>query len=241
MKHGYEVPVTVHETTPWVQPIKERLQIAAQPQQPTNQSSVLSVWQARSSGLVAEEWVPATRECGQEAGSNHQTSHDYLTKEESTIRPGEDPRAYHLYLRREMSNTFKFRAKDRHVCSSSGKRYSQPRWAHMQIRGVSAWGIVDSGADITNMGKCLLQLGNWRSGIARSQIWFPTHDRKPFVLHGMLGLQVSFAEKMMNMTVYVKMDACDKLLLSDGVWGSCSNIRRAGRATVQQLAEDMLH
>ena len=28
----------------------------------------------------------------------------------------------------------------------------------MQIGGVPAWGIVDSGADITNMGKCLFQM-----------------------------------------------------------------------------------
>ena len=39
-----------------------------------------------------------------------------------------------------------------------------------------------------------------------------TYDRRPFTLHGMLELEIAFAEKMMT-KVYIKMDTSDQLLL----------------------------
>lgn len=44
-----------------------------------------------------------------------------------------------------------------------------------------------------------------------------TYDQKPFILDGRMDLEVSFADKMMTTPVYIKMDAHDQLLLSEGV------------------------
>lgn len=41
--------------------------------------------------------------------------------------------------------------------------------------------------------------------------------REPFRLDGCIDLDISFSEKTMKTTVYVKMDAQEQLLLSEGV------------------------
>ena len=138
-------------------------------------------------------------------------------------------------------------------------RGSQPRRAQVQIGGVLAWGIVDSGADITIIGKDLLQtiaaVGKLRKRDCKKPDKVPrTYDRKPFTLHGMLELEISFAERKMMTTVYIKMDTCDQLLLSEGVCGQLgiihyhpsvwpsSNKQQEGeetrRSTKQQLPKD---
>ena len=52
-----------------------------------------------------------------------------------------------------------------------------------------------------------------------------TYDRKPFTLHGVLELEISFAEKKMKAKVYIKMDTSDQLLLSEGVCRQLGIIR----------------
>ena len=44
-----------------------------------------------------------------------------------------------------------------------------------------------------------------------------TYDRKTFRLDGCMDMDISFADKTMTTTVYIKMDAHDQLLLSEGV------------------------
>ena len=44
-----------------------------------------------------------------------------------------------------------------------------------------------------------------------------TYDQRTFTLDGYLQLDISFGEKTMQTRVYVKMDAHDQLLLSEGV------------------------
>ena len=44
-----------------------------------------------------------------------------------------------------------------------------------------------------------------------------TYDQKPFCLDGRMDLDVGFGEKVMRTPVYVKMDAKDQLLLSEGL------------------------
>ena len=44
-----------------------------------------------------------------------------------------------------------------------------------------------------------------------------TYDRRQFKLDGQLDLDVNFDDKMINTPIYVKMDAYDDLLLSEGV------------------------
>ena len=44
-----------------------------------------------------------------------------------------------------------------------------------------------------------------------------TYDQKIFVLHGYLNLDIAFGDKTIETRVYVKIDAHDDLLLSEGV------------------------
>ena len=89
---------------------------------------------------------------------------------------------------------------------------------------------MDSGADITIIGKDLLQTIAAVSKLRKRDCKNPdkvprTYDRKPFTLHGMLELEISFAEKKMRTKVYIKMDASDQLLLSEGVCRQLGIIR----------------
>ena len=44
-----------------------------------------------------------------------------------------------------------------------------------------------------------------------------TYDQQTFTLHGKMDLDISFGDKTMSTAVYIKMDANDQLLLSEGV------------------------
>jgi hypothetical protein len=44
-----------------------------------------------------------------------------------------------------------------------------------------------------------------------------TYDQQPFRLDGQMNLEVSFGDKHLTMPMYIKMDAYDQLLLSEGV------------------------
>ena len=99
---------------------------------------------------------------------------------------------------------------------------SQPHYAEVQLQGVPAQGIVDSGADITIMGAELFQRVAAANKIKKKAFHKPdkiphTYDQRTFTLDGYLQLDISFGEKTMQIRVYVKMDAHDQLLLSEGV------------------------
>lgn len=99
---------------------------------------------------------------------------------------------------------------------------SQPQSAPVIIGKVEAMGIVDTGADITIIGKRLFltiaAARKLRKDDCRIADKTPrSYYRKPFSLHGMLQLDIQFEDRAMMTTVYVKMDACDELLLSEGV------------------------
>ena len=48
-----------------------------------------------------------------------------------------------------------------------------------------------------------------------------TYDRKEFLLHGRIDLEIIFNGKVLRTPIYIKMDAHDQLLLSEGV---CSQL-----------------
>ena len=92
----------------------------------------------------------------------------------------------------------------------------------VEIAGVPATGLVDTGADITIMGPELFKKVAAVAGLKKRQFKPAdkqphTYDRHPFKLDGRLDLDVSFNGKTMHTSVYVKMDAFDDLLLSEGV------------------------
>lgn len=84
------------------------------------------------------------------------------------------------------------------------------------------YGMIDTGADITILG------GNLFKKVAtiaklKKRDFHPAdkipknYDQRLFQLDGCLDLDISFGERTMRTPVYVKMDAHDRLLLSEGV------------------------
>ena len=94
--------------------------------------------------------------------------------------------------------------------------------ARVNISGVPADGVVDTAADITIMGGKLFALvaatARLKKRDFRKADSVPrTYDRKVFKLDGCMDMEVTFQEKTIKTTVYIKMDATDQLLLSEGV------------------------
>ena len=99
---------------------------------------------------------------------------------------------------------------------------SQSQLAHVIVQGVPADGVIDTGADITIMGQELFARVAAAARLPKKNLWKPdkvsrTYDRKTFHLDGCMDMDVSFADKTLQTTVYIKMDAHDQLLLSEGV------------------------
>ena len=99
---------------------------------------------------------------------------------------------------------------------------SKSQHARVIVHGVPADGVIDTGADITIMGQELFATVAAAARLRKRNFRRPdkvpwTYDRKTFHLDGCMDLDLSFADKTMKTTVYVKMDAHDQLLLSEGV------------------------
>ena len=99
---------------------------------------------------------------------------------------------------------------------------SRPQFARVDVQGVPADGVIDTAADITIMGGKLFALVASSARLCKKDFKPPdrvprTYDRKVFHLDGRMELEISFQGKAMKTTVYIKMDAPDQLLLSEGV------------------------
>ena len=99
---------------------------------------------------------------------------------------------------------------------------SHPKYAEVLVEGVSLQGVVDTGSALTLMGKeafkkvamvAKLRKKDFRPADKKAY----NYDGKPFTLDGRLQLNLTFGEYTMSTPVYVKMDAEDQLLLSEGV------------------------
>ncbi len=89
--------------------------------------------------------------------------------------------------------------------------YSQARYANVDLQGVPARGVIDSGADITIIGgdlfKQVATVAKLRKKDFRSADKTPrTYDQRPFVLHGCMDLDITFGGKTMSTPIYVKME-----------------------------------
>ena len=94
--------------------------------------------------------------------------------------------------------------------------------APLQVEGVPAYGLVDTGADITIIGPRLFKKVAAVSRLKKKD--FKPADKTPhgydgrsFELHGRMQLTLSFDGQEMKTMVYIKMDVEDQLLLSEGV------------------------
>ena len=99
---------------------------------------------------------------------------------------------------------------------------SQPRCARVSIQGVPVYGILDSGADITIMGGQLFQRVATVARLKKRDLKKPdktprNYDQTPFSLDGCMELDVAFGEKTLRTPVYIKVNAHEQLLLSEGV------------------------
>lgn len=99
---------------------------------------------------------------------------------------------------------------------------SQPRYGQVEVQGVPANGIIDSGADITIIDGDLFRRVAAVARLKKKNLrkadrgpW--TYDRRPFSLDGKMDLDISFGDITMKTPMYVKIDAPEPLLLSEGV------------------------
>ena len=99
---------------------------------------------------------------------------------------------------------------------------SKPRCAKVEVQGVPMFGILDTGADITIMGSALFKKVAAAAKLRKRDFKKPDrspqgYDGQPFTLDGRMDLDITFKGKTLHTPVYIKMDAQDQLLLSEGV------------------------
>ena len=99
---------------------------------------------------------------------------------------------------------------------------SQPQCVRVELQGVPVYGLVDSGADITIIGGKLLRRVSSIVKLQKKDLKRPdkvprNYDQRAFTLHGRMDLDITFAGKTMTTPVYIKLDAEEQLLLSEGV------------------------
>ena len=84
------------------------------------------------------------------------------------------------------------------------------------------YGIVDTGADITMMGGTMFRkvaaVAKLRKKDFKNLDKQPrTYDQRTFILDGIINMEIKLKDKVMKTPVYIKMDAHDQLLLSEGL------------------------
>ena len=97
---------------------------------------------------------------------------------------------------------------------------SKPCIVMMDVQEVPARGIIDSGVDITIINGDLFQrvaiVARLKKSAFKKADRIP-YNQKPFTLHGRMDLDITFVGKTIRTAVFMKMDSCDRLLLSEGV------------------------
>ena len=99
---------------------------------------------------------------------------------------------------------------------------SRPQCVKLQVQGVPAYSIIDSRVDITIMGgnlfKKVAAVAKFRKRDLKKPDKTPrNYDHTPFALDGRIDMDLTFDDKTMCTPVYIKVDAHDQLLLSEGV------------------------
>ena len=99
---------------------------------------------------------------------------------------------------------------------------SRQQHVEVLLAGVPVRGVIDSGADITIMGGELFCRVAAATRMKRKQLYAPdriptTYDWRPFTLDGKVNIDISFDDVTVNTPVYIKVDAPEPLLLSEGV------------------------
>ena len=92
----------------------------------------------------------------------------------------------------------------------------------VQVQGVPAAGVIDSGSDITIMGaelfaKVAVTARLHKRDLKKADRIPRMYDQRTFSLDGWLDLDIEFDGKSLNTPVYLRKEAQDQLLLSEGV------------------------
>ena len=99
---------------------------------------------------------------------------------------------------------------------------SKPQRANVVVGGVPMVGVIDTAADVSIMRVEMFKKVAVTAKIHKKD-FKPvdrtpyTYDKKPFRLDGKLKSEISFQDRVMTTDIYVKMDASESLLLSEGV------------------------
>jgi len=99
---------------------------------------------------------------------------------------------------------------------------SQPQCTRVLVAGTPIKGIVDSGSDITILGGEIFKKVATVARLHKRDFKPPdktprNYDQQTFTLDGRIDVDVTFQDKVMKTPVYVKMDAPEELLLSEGI------------------------
>ena len=99
---------------------------------------------------------------------------------------------------------------------------SRPQLIRVEVSGVPLDRVVDTGADITLIGAEAFKRTATVAKLHRRDFKRPdktpwTYDQKTFCIDGRIDVDITFQETTMRTPVYVKMDAKEQLLLSEGV------------------------
>ena len=107
--------------------------------------------------------------------------------------------------------------------NSSSSVKGSSRCVEVNVEGIPITGVIDTGSDITILrGDVFYQIVS-DSDLdvldlkPAEQVKACTYDRKPIHLDGQIDMEVSFDEKVITTTVYIKLVASDQLLLSEKV------------------------
>ena len=99
---------------------------------------------------------------------------------------------------------------------------SESQCVRVLIQGVPSVGLVNTAADITIIGGDLFKKVASVARLKKRDFKLAdktprTYDQRPFKVDGKMDLDISFGDMTMQTPVYIKMDAADQLLLSEGV------------------------
>ena len=172
-------------------------------------------WNCNETGHMAYNCPKPRREST--GRSNHKPASTKMVSsaETTTLSPEilDDPLQYLLSDSEDTSEVRQVRIQD---------EGSKPQRANVTVGGVPMLGVIDTAADVTIIGgemfKKVAAVAKLRKKDFKPADKTPyNYDRKPFRLDGKLKLDVSFKDCTMTTDVYVKMDASEQLLLSEGV------------------------
>ena len=97
-----------------------------------------------------------------------------------------------------------------------------PQSATVKIEGVPVMGIIDTGSDITIISGDMFKTVIAKAGLKKEE--FKTTNKQAFTynkqqntLDGQMDVDISFEDKQVHTTIYVKTEASDPLLLSEAI------------------------